>query len=113
MTTPTPDWDAVIDELNTNWCKGSLGLPHAQNGPVCLRGAVMRVTGLTQGDVVRVIEETYLDPILVEQFPDRAVVLNTPGVEPVWVPRFNDHEDTTLDDVILVCEKARAASPVL
>lgn len=119
MTTPTPDWDAVIDELNTKgWIKSQRRGP---NGEACVLRACQQVTlgNLDEihynSDAVRASAAS-LGPIIREQFPERHsayVASDDPSgtMSATW--RFNDHPDTTKDDVILVCEKARAASPVL
>jgi hypothetical protein len=42
-----------------------------------------------------------VEEVIKEQFPDRLIYSGMEGI-----PAFNDHEDTTLDDVLLVLEKA-------
>lgn len=103
------DWDAVIGELSKpdGWVKGDLGYPNCAEGPVCLRGALMRVCGQQEYlSGVSTEADGRLDAIIREQFPERT------GDEEWFsaVAPFNDHEKTTLNDVILVCEKARGAS---
>lgn len=95
------DWDAVIHELKkpNGWIKDSLGFPEDPDGPVCLLGAFARVSSRSEG-------LTTLNKVIGEQFPER---LPQPTGWYSVVPTFNDHPDTTLDDVILCCEKARAA----
>jgi hypothetical protein len=100
------DFDAVIAELRSKgWRKGGM---YGENGSACLIGAIDRVlarpsSSLECFDVAR---DTVL-PVIREQFPDRLKPYrNSPTNS---TARFNDHPDTTLDDVILVCEKARAA----
>jgi hypothetical protein len=100
------DMDAVIAELRkpNGWMKGDLGSFTASDGPVCLRGAMFRTAtkaGLDH-EVVTRLERELIDRIILEQYGER--VASDFGA----VPRFNDHPDTTLGDVLLVCEKARA-----
>jgi hypothetical protein len=99
------DWDAVIATLRAGWQQGSYGAYESESGAVCLRGAICRVSGIDVGYLNQEVERPLLDSILVEQFPDRLTSRGHP-----WIPGFNDHKDTTLDDVILLCEKARAKS---
>jgi hypothetical protein len=108
------DFDAVIAELRNGWHKGGM---YGEDGrSVCLLGAIDRVIARERGslssslDCFVVAGDTVL-PVIREQFPDR---LKPDRKAPkVGVARFNDHRKTTLDDVILVCEKARAAQAEL
>jgi hypothetical protein len=103
------DFDAVIAELRNGWRKGGM---YGEDGSACLIGAIDRVLSRKQENSTRsaltcfqAASEIVL-PVIREQFPERIgryAVPNNPTA------RFNDHPDTTLDDVILVCEKARAA----
>jgi hypothetical protein len=104
------DINAVIDELQKGWRKGDYG-DVGGGGPVCLRGACARVAGLTHSDDLGDFGETQVDPIFAEPIrehvPERVEIAAFSKSGVPWVPAFNDHPDTTLDDVILVCEKAR------
>lgn len=102
------DWDNVITELRKphGWVKGTLGSWSWPDGGVCLVGAIRRVlffnpAGYYVGGMRNA--QGVMERIVREQFPER--VRHMGGTV---TPRFNDHPDTTLDDVILVCEKARA-----
>lgn len=101
------DMDAVIAELRKpdGWRKEGFGEWDESSGSVCLLGAVRRVSGVEHLiDAWKVDREAdgLLTPIVEAHFPERLL-----GTE-LDVTSFNDHPDTTLDDVILVCEKARA-----
>jgi hypothetical protein len=72
--------DAIRVLAERGWCKGKF---HDAEGRVCMGTAVMFGSGL-------------LNRVISEQFPDRRG----------GVIGFNDHPDTTIDDVILVLEKA-------
>ncbi|MDE2472794.1 MAG: hypothetical protein KGL35_29745, partial [Bradyrhizobium sp.] len=82
-------------------CKGHWG---GGDMGVCLVGAVEGVHGwtLSMTDVCGAV-----NPIVRELFPERA---DGSWFNPVF--NFNDHPDTTADDVILVLEKARAHEQV-
>lgn len=49
---------------------------------------------------------TTVAEVIKEQFPDRLRESTPIHQIPCFVPSFNDHEDTTLSDVVLVLEKA-------
>lgn len=69
------------------------GAAHGPNGSVCVVGACYEV-GTRPTSI--------LDKIASEQFPDRVN-----GERPLRaIAAFNDHPDTTLDDVRVVLEKA-------
>lgn len=100
------DYDAVIAELRKpgGWRKGDYGRWDKPDGAVCVLGACRRVasrSGLSPLAGERSVVTT-LDGIVQNDYPDRASLVDT----------FNDHPDTTLDDVIAVVEKARAAEQV-
>jgi hypothetical protein len=86
-------------------CKNTL---QDRNGHVCLVGALMDVLGDRCGvfwseglaDV-----EPVLMAVVTEQYPDRSVVKYGGGHNYV---AFNNHPDTTPDEVIAVLEKAAA-----
>jgi hypothetical protein len=97
------DWDAVITELQkpNGWRQGSMGEWRQPDDAVCLWGAICRT--------VQSVDWTFqsaVTPIIREHFPERIGWKHSSWA----VPEFNDHHDTTLDDVILVCEKARGSS---
>jgi hypothetical protein len=87
------------------WIKGELGGEYG--GPACLVGACEAVSDyylftehyqFTEQRVVPI-----LNKIVEEQYPDR---LFDDEEDLVPAARFNDHPDTTLDDVVAVLEKA-------
>lgn len=101
------DLDAVIDELRKpdGWQKGMCGRFYEPDGSVCLLGAVARVLGLTSADDPYVLAaDLPLVPVIREHFSDRVAFSSNTDV----IEDFNDRNETTLGDVILVCEKARA-----
>lgn len=87
------DMDAVIAELRKGWIKGKA---YSDEG-ACLMGACRRVNFWWSMHEVR--------SVVLDQFGDRTGYDD--DLDPI--AEFNDHGDTTLDDVILVLEKARAA----
>jgi hypothetical protein len=99
------DMDAVIAELQKpdGWCKNDYGPFALSEGAVCLIGAMARVAGDFPASVEWRVNygEIPLLKIMHEQFPERMS-------ECSHVADFNDDPATTLDDVLLVCEKARA-----
>jgi hypothetical protein len=104
------DFDAVIAELRSKgWHKGGM---YGEDGSACLIGAIDRVLARQMGRhssalaCFQAASETVL-PVIREQFPDRLEPYRNSPTN--GAARFNDHRETTLDDVILVCEKARAA----
>lgn len=82
-------------------------------GNYCMLGAMASVrgvqdtilTGDEEGDILFDHEfnaqENILKEIIEEQFPDRLGLNRFPGV-----PTFNDHPDTTEDEVVAVLEKS-------
>lgn len=87
----------AIEVLKTvGWGKG---LYVSSDGKRCLMGAISRAS-ITQpmSNVRRTL--TNIEDIILEQFPERFISLGA------ITPNFNDHPDTTLEDVILVLEKA-------
>jgi hypothetical protein len=104
------DMDAVIAELRKGWCKGSEGVNNALDptAEVCLLGAVARVLQLDDPQTVYGLASDFpFGRIVMEHFSDR---LPTAPPKLKWwtVTDFNDNRATTVDDVILVVEKARA-----
>ena len=98
-------WDQVITELRkpNGWIRRSFGAWRKPDGGVCLLGAMRRV-----GDDNSLLQPKVLRAIVLEQFPSRAGSGGLGGLGCEAIAKFNDHPDTTLDDVIMVCEKARA-----
>jgi hypothetical protein len=76
------------------WTQGTYG---GVAGPNCLLGALSQL----QADALIV---SGLAEVIQEQYPDRALI-NVPAGFGVVVD-FNDHPDTTLDDILLVLDKA-------
>jgi hypothetical protein len=108
MTNDNPiDWDAVIDRLKAGWRKKAFGYTEQATGGVCLVGAVAYVhqTGSCE-EAEWLVKESPAPTVVHEHFPERS--WDYAGADAVEM--FNDHPDTTLDDVILVCEKARGSS---
>lgn len=106
------DMDAVIAELQKSdgWLQGNIGASEWPNGAVCLRGAIVRVAATTDLTFRQVVEwqNRTVEKVVREQFADRV-----PTGGGTVIPYFNDHPDTTLNDVILVLEKARAVQDEL
>jgi hypothetical protein len=96
--------DKVKEVIAGHWIQGVAQSPDGRE--YCLLGAIGKVGQYIwsgdQGDVCKAIAE-----VVAEQYPER--VGRTPwgpvkGV--AGVMQFNDHPDTTEDDVIAVLEKA-------
>ena len=123
------DWDEVIERIKAGWCKRHYHLTRQPDGQelVCLLGAGWRTLGYTgktvydedlgrEVPIIRTPSGTdpvighQLGPIIIEMFRDRVQeYLDDPRhTMPRVVSIFNDHPDTSRDDVIAVCEKARA-----
>lgn len=94
------NWDGAIDHVRRGWIKGYY---FGEDGGVCLVGGLSAASQRDVASVERDLEDSVLPAIIREQFPARAEGIGTDLIE-----SFNDHEDTTVDDVILVLEKARA-----
>lgn len=100
------NWDDVIDRLRHGWTKGTL--MNAQ-GEVCLIGAMREIelfnrwSSFDHAKVQRHV--AVLAPHIREHFPDRDVRKISDWSACV---DFNNHPLTTLDEVIAMCEKARA-----
>lgn len=89
-------FDAIAERLKQRgWKKGSRG---NALGPNCLMGANVY---LPQGQTVSSFRAGIL-PVIIEQFPERK---DEDGYYSVVA--FNDHADTTLDDVLMVLDKAQ------
>lgn len=90
---PNPEREAIAVLAERGWCKRAF---EDDAGRVCLGGAVNHTESV---NVVGVIDwVNNLRSVIAEQFSDRTL---TGGLF-----AFNDHSDTTIDDVILVLEKA-------
>lgn len=83
-------------------------------GNYCGIGHVLKASGLTDeqiemgdGDFVEARLDV-LNKVAGEQFPDRAFTMPSAGivVENPYFAYFNDHPDTTEDEVLAVMEKA-------
>lgn len=86
-----PHRKAIEVLAERGWTKGTL---EDANG-VCIIGACLHA--------YRFFELSPIRDVVEEQYPER---VKRPGFSPVAA--FNDHPDTTLEDVILVLEKAAA-----
>lgn len=91
MNDGTKLWDALDLLRRDGWCKGTAGLPDM---PKCIIGAAM----CAGADVH---DQRALDEVACEQYTDR---LNHERLRPAAA--FNDHPDTTFEDVERVLEKA-------
>lgn len=86
--------DQVAIELSKpdGWLKGSYGASDCEDGAVCLSGAIKRVGrsgALSTDPACRALQNA-----ISCRFPGRALGGH--------IPTFNDHRDTTLEDVLLV-----------
>ena len=100
--------EALADIRKYGHYKGDFysDLEHPFKSSACMRGALHRVNGSALAAVqsqtaISTTGEGLLEDIIAEQFPDR--------LAPVGrniTAHFNDHEDTTLDEVIAIFEKA-------
>lgn len=91
------DIDKVIDKLNElGWHKGALRNPNGTE--VCLVGAHVEA-GVRGTDCL-------IEDAIEQLFPEQVAPPNGLRV----VARFNDHPDTTFEDVILVLKHAREAA---
>ena len=95
--------EAIQVLARTGWTKDTFS---DETGRHCLQGALYEAHGLeaaserawrpVQGDFADDVR--LLNRVIEEQYPER--------MGAVGVSRFNDHPETTLDDVVLVLEKA-------
>lgn len=83
----------AMNNLSGHWYKGGLS---DGNGNNCGLGHVLRVSGSTY-DAARCI----MNNVAYEQYPDRSNFDNLKGFA-----SFNDHPDTTEEEVLAVMEKA-------
>lgn len=84
-------------------CKGRY---HTAKGEHCTVGALQAVTDSFSGTLVTDAQEVVAG-VIFEQFPERVAVLGASGDFTFGVVTFfNDHEDTTKEDVVMVLEKA-------
>lgn len=99
----------VLDKRG--WCKGSMEL---EDGKVCLLGAARAASITEHGHPLWHGNSTIdrLNKVILEQYPDRTHYdesdLNNDigpySYDNLWI--FNDHEETTYEDVQRVLEKA-------
>jgi hypothetical protein len=102
-------YDKALEDLRENGHhKGDFyaDLEKPWTSAACLRGALHRVNGsaLAAAKATTAISTTgegLLEDIVAEQFPDRLA----PAGRSV-LAHFNDHDDTTVDEVFTVLEKA-------
>ena len=87
-----PEREALRVLAERGWCKGRL---ESSDGRRCLVGAAAAGVVGHQIDWMEVLGN--IRAVAQEQFPERRAV---------GVVDFNDHPDTTLEDVIAVLEKA-------
>lgn len=87
---------AVAERLEQRgWLQGTSG---PEEGPNCLMAANRLTNGKDQDQIRKFVND--VRPIIVEQFPERV------AFECFGVAQFNDHPNTTFEDVILVLDKA-------
>jgi hypothetical protein len=96
-------YDLAAERLRGHWIKGTLD---DDDGNVCSLGALQVVTGgLTSPDYYASAER--LSKIVVDGYPDRLTYDDDDeqmGLHPV--AQFNDHPDTTEEDVLLAFKQA-------
>lgn len=95
------DIDKVIDYINEKgWHKGDLV---GKDGSVCIIGAIQHCGHFNElADELDVLDER-IQPAVEKLFPDRF----KPGRLLHPVAKFNDHPDTTREDVMLVLKHAK------
>lgn len=110
-------FDKMKDDLKTHGHhKGNFYAndDNPYESPACLMGSMYRVLDMMPAryHYLPLASQT-LEAVISEQFPDRFTPSQEhPGLEKGTVSaggvvvQFNDHKDTTLDEVILVLEKA-------
>lgn len=96
--------EAIRVLSRTGWTKDAFT---DASGRHCLQGALYQAHGERPFDERQVghpvsgglaVDVRLVNEVIVTEFPDRS--------GSIGVSRFNDHPDTTLDDVLLVMEKA-------
>lgn len=93
-------FEKMLETLPGHWHQGSLS---DKKGNYCVVGHLRKALGLNtiSGWPLDALEAVdFLETKIVEMYPDRP----SAGWDPV--PAFNDHPDTTEEDVIAVVEKA-------
>lgn len=99
MTETDNPFEKVLDRLKEKgWRQGDYG---PKQGPNCLVGGLLVVTGKKVHESYGSKESQLLDKVVTEHYSDRAIVGNM-----THIPNFNDHPDTTFTDVERVLEKA-------
>lgn len=93
--------EAVLNRLDNGrlWIKDDLGNHSANNTPVCLLGAMISV--VAPGRTYLAIRDTIRD-----EYPDRALTPIPGCPDRCSIPSFNNHPDTTWDDITRVLTKA-------
>ncbi|MBV9153004.1 MAG: hypothetical protein JO008_04440 [Alphaproteobacteria bacterium] len=89
VTEPLQKLDAVIDLLGSadRWCKGAL---RSHDGRYCIRGAIRAVSGTE-----------ILEPAILQ------AIVQVAGRRFRRIEAFNDHPNTSHDEVIAVLNRAR------
>lgn len=102
----------ALGRIRAGWCKGHLT---DDDGRVCLTAAIGLGIGCTDAAIYSTARWSppgrVVMGVIAEQYPERLVGY-IGAHDHVWtkgsLPGFNDHRDTTKDDVIAVLEKAIA-----
>lgn len=99
-------------EKDDKWTKGE----YEMQGRYCAVGAIMQIGGFwgTPSEL-SIYPQDSLDKlcdVILEQFPDRLnpdifPILDSPSNRETAITQFNDHKDTTLDEVLAVFDKAQ------
>jgi len=104
MAKENPLWVAKDVLQEKGWTKGHL---EAEDGSVCALGAMWF------GCSVHVLPDpniemgvNILNEVVIEQWPDRATSAELHPRNLLETAQFNDHPDTTLDDVLATFDKA-------
>jgi len=88
----------TLDTIKGNWYKG----PQGPGGTKCVMAHLIDNSDYELKDYAKARD--ILNDVVIEQFPDRTYDLGIRSYHSVV--KFNDHPDTTEDDVVAVLEKA-------
>lgn len=103
----------AASNLRGHWYQGEY-MNYEDNSQMCGLGHVANVLG--KGDIEAGFEtdefyelQKFMDKVAKEQYPDRHSSFMAPNQQKIFTysfPIFNDHPDTTEDEVVAVLEKA-------